>query len=103
LYKGFPRVLAAAPLTSVPLLFSCPMQTRGDVLRFAIAFALMKARKVVRGLRHGLTEAERYAVADAAVCRLKEHGDPWKLSEELPDQHTGIAVARPWMPKDKGE
>ena len=39
------------------------------MLRFAIAFALIKARKVVRGLRQGLTEEERYAVADAVVRR----------------------------------
>jgi hypothetical protein len=31
-------------------------------MRFAVAFALIKARKVVRGL------SERYAVADAVVC-----------------------------------
>jgi hypothetical protein len=77
-----------------------PMRTRGDLMRFAVAFALIKARKVVRGLREGLTEDERYAVADAVVWRLKEHGDPWKLSEELPAQGT-TAVARPWMPEDR--
>ena len=38
--------------------------TRGDVLRYRIAFALSRAVKIVRGLRQGLTEAERYAVAD---------------------------------------
>jgi hypothetical protein len=74
------------------------MRTRGDHLRFAIAFALMKARKVVRGLRQGLTEQERFAVAYAVVWRLKEHGDPWKLSEELPDQ--SVPAGRPWMPDD---
>ena len=68
-------------------------------MRFAVAFALIKARKVVRGLREGLTEDERYAVADAVVWRLKEHGDPWKLSEDLPAQTA--AVARPWMPEER--
>jgi hypothetical protein len=29
------------------------MRTRGDLLSFAIAFALMSARKLVRGLREG--------------------------------------------------
>ena len=72
------------------------MRTRGDMLRFAIAFALIKARKVVRGLRHGLTEEERYGVAAAVVGMLKEYGDPWKLSEELPHKNTN-GVARPWM------
>jgi hypothetical protein len=56
--------------------------TRGDLLRYAIAFALMRARKIVRGLRQGLTEDERYAVADHVVSQLKQHRDPWELSEE---------------------
>jgi hypothetical protein len=54
------------------------------MLRFAIAFALMRARKLVRGLRQALSEEERYLVADDVVHRLQEHGDPWRLSEELP-------------------
>ena len=56
--------------------------TRGDILRYAIAYALRRARKIVRGLRQGLTEDERYAVADHVVAQLKEHGDPWRLSDE---------------------
>jgi hypothetical protein len=54
------------------------------MLRFAIAFALMRARKLVRGLRLGLTEDERFLIADDVVHRLQEHGDPWRLSEEPP-------------------
>ncbi len=77
------------------------MRTRADQLRFAIAYALIKARKVVRGLRQGLTEDERYEVADAVVCRLKEHGDPWRLSEELPKRTPGISAAQPWSPEHK--
>ena len=30
-------------------------------LRYRLAYALMKARKIIRGLKEGLTEAERYA------------------------------------------
>jgi hypothetical protein len=56
--------------------------TRGDVLRYRIAFALSRAVKIVRGLRQGLTEPERYAVADHVVEQLKARGDPWRLSEE---------------------
>lgn len=41
-----------------------------------------RARKIVRGLQEALTEDERYAVADRVVAQLKEHGDPWGLSEE---------------------
>ena len=32
----------------------------------------MRARKIVRGLREGFMEAERYAVAYHVVCQLKE-------------------------------
>jgi hypothetical protein len=56
--------------------------TQGDVLRYAIAYALLRARKIVRGLKAGLTEEERFAVADHVVSQLKQHGDPWGLSEE---------------------
>ena len=56
--------------------------TKGEVLRYAIAFALMRSRKIIRGLKEGLTEEERYAVADHAVAQLKERGDPWRLNEE---------------------
>jgi hypothetical protein len=56
--------------------------TRGEVLRYAIAFALRRARKIIRGLKDGLTEEERYAVADHVVAQLKDRGDPWRLNEE---------------------
>ena len=56
--------------------------TRGDVLRDSIAFALMRARKIIRGLKEGLTEDERFAVADHVVSQLKARGDPWGLNEE---------------------
>lgn len=44
-----------------------PMRTRGDMLRFASPFALIQARKLVRGLRQGLTQEERYRVADVVA------------------------------------
>ena len=46
------------------------MRTRGDMLSFAIAFALRSARKLVQGLREEMTEEERYRVANDAVRRL---------------------------------
>ena len=58
--------------------------TKGESLRYAIAFALRRSRKVIRGLEEGLTEDERFAVADHAVAQLKELGDPWRLNEEIP-------------------
>ena len=58
--------------------------TKGEVLGYALAFALRRSRKLIRGLKEGLTEEERYAVADHAVAQLKERGDPWRLNEEAP-------------------
>jgi hypothetical protein len=37
---------------------------------------------VIRGLKAGLSEDQRYAVADHVVSRLKERGDPWRLEKE---------------------
>ena len=54
--------------------------TKGEVLRYAIAFALRR----LRGLKEGLTEDERYAVADHAVAQLKKRGDPWRLNKDAP-------------------
>jgi hypothetical protein len=85
---------------TVEMLFSLcshyTMRTRGDMLRFAIAFALRRARKLVRGLRQGLSEDERYLVADDVVHRLQQHGDPWRLSEEMPPT-TGKGYSTPPM------
>jgi hypothetical protein len=58
--------------------------TRGEVVRYALTYALMRSRKIVRGLKQGLTEEERYAVADHVVSQLKDRGDPWRLNEEQP-------------------
>ena len=75
--------MGAAPLAlGVPLVFSCATLTRGDILRYSLAFALRRASKIVRGLRQGLSEDERYAVADHVVAQLKERGDPWGLKDE---------------------
>jgi hypothetical protein len=42
--------------------------TRGDLLRYQIAFALRRAAKIVRGLKQALTEDDRFAVADDVLC-----------------------------------
>jgi hypothetical protein len=60
--------------------------TRGELLAHSISYALIRARKVVRGLSQGLTQEERRAVAATAVDELKRHGDPWGLEKELPKQ-----------------
>ncbi len=51
--------------------------TRGQVPKHAVAFALMRARKIVRGAKAGLTEQDRYAIADHVVDQLMQRGDPW--------------------------
>jgi len=57
----------------------------------------MRARKIVRGLKQGLSEEERYLVADDVVYRLKQHGDPRRLNEEMPDMTTaGHATEPDW-------
>jgi hypothetical protein len=58
--------------------------TRGEVLKYAIANALMRSRKIIRGLKEGLTEGERYAAADHVVRQLTDRGDPWRLNDEQP-------------------
>jgi pyruvoyl-dependent arginine decarboxylase (PvlArgDC) len=57
--------------------------TRGEHLAHSISFALSKARKVMRGLWFGLAEKERWDVASKTVEHLKEHGDRWRLNEEV--------------------
>jgi hypothetical protein len=42
------------------------------MFRYAVAFALTRARKIVRGLKQGLT-------ADHVVRQLQQYGDPWHL------------------------
>jgi hypothetical protein len=49
--------------------------TKGEVLRYAIAFALRRSRKIIRGLKEGLTEEERYAVADHTVAQFAHSDD----------------------------
>jgi len=39
----------------------------------------MRVRKIVGGLKEGLTEEERHAVADHVVRQPKERGDPWPV------------------------
>ena len=68
--------------------------TKGEVLRYAIASALRGARKIIRGLKQGLTEEERYAVADHAVAQLKERGDPWRLNDEASLGETAFNMKR---------
>ncbi len=50
------------------------------MLRF-VAFALRRARKMVRGLRQGLSEDERFLVADDVLHQLQQHGDPWAIAD----------------------
>jgi hypothetical protein len=44
------------------------------------SFANTSGGDLVRGPREELTEEERYRVADDVMHRLKQRGDPWRLS-----------------------
>jgi hypothetical protein len=83
------------------------MRTRGQVLADAISYALIRARKIVRGLKQGLTDEDRRAVADDAVYELKKYGDPWRLNEEFsPHRHEGYCPpdwSKPQSEKDSSE
>jgi len=57
--------------------------TRGDLLTHSISYALIRAKKIVKGLSQSLTREERQAVAQATVDELRRHGDQWKLDEEI--------------------
>ena len=58
--------------------------TRGDNLRYAIAFALRRSRKIIRGLKEGLTEDERATRLPIMPSgNSRSAADPWRLDEEV--------------------
>jgi hypothetical protein len=74
------------PTGQQPSCRTTPISAAGP---YQIAFALRRAakivrglNKIVRGLKLALTEDERFAVGGDVVTQLKQHGDPWRLSEE---------------------
>ena len=44
----------------------------------------LNSETIIAPSEFGLTEDERYAVADHVVSQLKKRGDPWHLTEEAP-------------------
>ena len=75
-------------------LFSIRIMTRGQVLRYALAFAM-------RGLRFkhaplGLAEETRHRLADEAVTELQRYGH-WKELE-----HDRLGLNRLGIPKSVG-
>ena len=67
------------------------MKTRGDLLRFAIAFALRKLRFKRAPL--GLTEEQRTQLADDAVTEMRRCGG-WQSLDERLDKDTSIPALR---------
>jgi hypothetical protein len=61
--------------------------SRAEMLKFAVAFALMKMK--IHGRKGALTEEQRYEIGDHVVYELKRNGDPWRLNENVPDNHPG--------------
>ena len=60
---------------------------RGEMLRFAVAFALRRLK--IHGRKGAMTEAQRYEAGDLVVRELKQYGDPWKLDEDIPERSSG--------------
>lgn len=58
------------------------MQNKADLLRHCIAYALRDLR--IQGRKGILTEADRYAIAEHVVARLREQRAQWNLDEALP-------------------
>jgi hypothetical protein len=58
------------------------LKTRGELLVYTLAFALRGIK--AKGRAGTITEEDRYAIAERVVAKLREHGDPWRLDEEVP-------------------
>jgi hypothetical protein len=56
--------------------------TRGQMLQYAIAFALIRGRKISRGVKADLTDQDRFPIAGNVVDYLMQYGDPWGLKQE---------------------
>ena len=52
------------------------MRTRGDMLRFAVAFALRGTRKLVRGLRHELDKQRGFALPTTSFTSFNSMATP---------------------------
>lgn len=61
------------------------MHTKGSILRFALAFALRNVR--VARYRLGLSEDQRYAVADEVMRELRRTGGWNDLDEPVEPVH----------------
>jgi len=64
--------------------------TRGEMLRFAVAFALRTLK--IHGRKGVMTEQQRYEAGDLVVAQLKRHGDPWQLDENMPENLPGPRI-----------
>ena len=65
--------------------------TRGDLLREALAFAML-GLKIQLGQRFmplKLTDEQRAVIAAKVVANMSKHRDIWNLEEPLPDFHHG--------------
>jgi dihydroneopterin aldolase len=78
--------------------------TRGDVLRYNLAYALIRASKIVRGVRQALIERERYAVADHVVAHSKRRRPLAFVGRSAPtggaDDAITIRTTRAWNEED---
>jgi hypothetical protein len=61
-------------------------RTKGDLLRYAIAFALRSVR--LAGRKLGLSEDQRYEIAGATLVELRKHGE-WRELDEVMEPPVG--------------
>jgi hypothetical protein len=64
--------------------------TKGELLRYAIAFALMRVRFKRRKLE--LSEADRYQIAADTVAELRKNGQ-WRELDDVVNPPVGPSVS----------
>jgi hypothetical protein len=69
--------------------------TKGELLRFAIAFALRGIR--LHRSRLALSEEDRYRVADDAIRKLRQYGQ-WNELDDMIEPPVGATGPSKWKP-----
>jgi hypothetical protein len=81
-----------------------PLNTRADLLKYAIAHALADAYRIVRGVPVLLTKSEREKIGEHVATSIADlPDDPWQLKKELPREWSvasgGNIMPKGWCPK----
>ena len=78
------------------------MRTNGELLRNAIAFALMKLNvRARKSTTIKLSEEDRFAVADNAIKNMRGYADNWKwLDAPASEPKVGETGPSMWKPPE---